>query len=59
MQWIPNNKLKALRYFLDFCDLCSLLLHVSLFDAAALQAWKLYGSNLEDFAKKPQINPAS
>jgi hypothetical protein len=51
MPWIPNNKLKALRYYLDYFSLCGLPLDVSIFDAAALQAWKLRMAYLEDFAK--------
>jgi hypothetical protein len=51
MPWIPNNKLKALRYYLDYCSLCGLPLNVSVLDAAALQAWKLRMAYLEEFAK--------
>jgi hypothetical protein len=51
MPWIPNNMLKALRYYLDYCSLCGLPLYVSIFDAAAMQAWKLRMAYLEDFAK--------
>jgi hypothetical protein len=51
MPWIPNNKLKALRYYIDYCDLCGLPLDVLVFDAAALQVWKARVTNLDDFAK--------
>jgi hypothetical protein len=51
MPFIPNNKMKALRYYLDYCDLCGLSLDVSIFDAAALQAWKMHMACLKELAK--------
>jgi hypothetical protein len=37
MPWIPNNKLKALHYYLDYCLLCGLPLDVSVIDDAVLE----------------------
>jgi hypothetical protein len=51
MLFIPNNKMKALRYDLDYWYLCGLLLDVSIFDAAALQAWKIRMAYLKELAK--------
>jgi hypothetical protein len=51
MLWIPNNKLKALRYYLDYCLLCGLLLDVLVIDNAAMETWKLRMVYLEDCAK--------
>jgi hypothetical protein len=51
MPWIPNNKLTALRYYLDYSLLCGFPLDVSVVDDVSLQAWKLQMVYLEEFAK--------
>jgi hypothetical protein len=51
MPWIPNNKIKALRYYLDYSLLCGLPLDLSVIDDAAIETWKLRMVNVEEFAK--------